>query len=101
MTETVHVVGASGRSGAALCRALLARGVPVVPVVRDPARWVSLGLPGTPRVADLTQPDALTRALADALARRDARAAERLAIAHIRAAEAAALPVLQQREDTA
>ena len=59
-------MGASGRSGAALCRALLARGVPVVPVVRDPARWVSLGLPGTPRVADLTQPDALTRALADA-----------------------------------
>lgn len=36
------------------------------------------------------------RGLADALARRDAPAAERLAIAHIRAAEAAALPMLQE-----
>ena len=50
---TVHVIGASGRSGAALCRALLADGVPFVPVVRDPARWAATGLPGEPRVADL------------------------------------------------
>ena len=46
----VHVIGASGRSGAALCRALGAR---AVPVVRDAARWAATGLPGAPRVADL------------------------------------------------
>lgn len=63
----VHVVGASGRSGAALCRALLARRVPFVPVVRDAARWRATGLPGEPRVADLAGPPApLARALEDA-----------------------------------
>jgi hypothetical protein len=31
----VHVIGASGRTGTALCRSLLADGVPIVPVVRD------------------------------------------------------------------
>ncbi|GBQ85786.1 NADH-ubiquinone oxidoreductase 39-40 kDa subunit [Gluconacetobacter johannae DSM 13595] len=61
----VHVVGASGRSGAALCRALLDRGTTVAPVVRDAARWRATGLPGTARVADLTGPAA---ALAEALA---------------------------------
>lgn len=56
------------------------------------------------RATSMSRPERLPaslrelRALADALARRDARAAERLAIAHIRAAEAAALPMLQ--EDT-
>lgn len=49
-TSPVHVIGASGRSGTALCLALAARGTEVVPVVRDPARW---GLAGAPRVADL------------------------------------------------
>ncbi|MBB2202370.1 SDR family oxidoreductase [Gluconacetobacter tumulisoli] len=63
----VHVVGASGRSGTALCRALLDRGMTVVPVVRDAARWRATGLPGTARVADLTGPGAaLTGALAGA-----------------------------------
>lgn len=55
-TETavpVHLVGASGRSGQALARALLARGTPIVPIVRNPARWHATGLPGTPRQADL------------------------------------------------
>ena len=60
----VHVVGATGRSGLALCRALIGRGVPVVPVVRNPARWPA-GLPGLPRVADL---EGQGRGLADALA---------------------------------
>jgi uncharacterized protein YbjT (DUF2867 family) len=46
------VIGASGRSGAALCRALLGRGCDIVPVVRDAARWHALGLPASPRVAD-------------------------------------------------
>lgn len=50
---TIHVIGASGRSGAALCRSLLKDGVPFVPVVRDAARWAATGLPGEPRIADL------------------------------------------------
>lgn len=59
----VHVIGASGRSGAALCRALGAR---ATPVVRDPARWAATGIAGAARVADLGAPAALARALADA-----------------------------------
>ena len=66
MADPVHVVGASGRSGAALCRALLERGVPFIPVVRDPARWAATGLPGVPRLADLGDPAALAAALGDA-----------------------------------
>ncbi len=68
---SVHVIGASGRSGTALCFALLERGTPVVAVVRDPQRLALAGL-GTGRrgidvrVADLTQPEALAVALADA-----------------------------------
>jgi uncharacterized protein YbjT (DUF2867 family) len=46
------VIGASGHSGAALCRALLASGCEIVPVVRNAARWHALGLPATPCVAD-------------------------------------------------
>ena len=38
-TGPVHVIGASGRSGQALCRSLLADGVPIVPVVRNVGRW--------------------------------------------------------------
>ena len=49
----MHVVGASGRSGAALCRSLLADGVAFVPVVRSAARWADAGLPGEPHLADL------------------------------------------------
>lgn len=59
---TVHIIGASGRSGQALCRALGPRSVPVV---RDVARWAATGLPGTPRVADLVL-GGLDAALADA-----------------------------------
>ncbi len=70
-SSPVHVIGASGRSGAALCRALLRRQVPVVAVVRSPERLVSAGLGRegaglTPRVADLGDADALVAALADA-----------------------------------
>ena len=53
MMNPVHVLGASGRSGAALCRSLLADGVPLVPVVRNPARWAATGIAGAAR-ADLT-----------------------------------------------
>jgi uncharacterized protein YbjT (DUF2867 family) len=66
MTDSVHVIGASGRSGLALCRSLLADGIPVVPVVRTPANWAAAGLAGTPRQADLRAPEALLAALAGA-----------------------------------
>ncbi len=62
----VHVIGASGRSGAALCRALAAEGVAFVPVVRDPAQWVATGVGGQARVADLADSAALRAALAGA-----------------------------------
>lgn len=62
----VHVIGASGRSGQALSRALIAAGVSVVPVVRNPAAWAGTGIPLTPRIADLTRPAGLASALGDA-----------------------------------
>jgi uncharacterized protein YbjT (DUF2867 family) len=62
----IAVIGASGRSGAALCRALLAEGVAFVPVVRDAARWRATGLPGEPRLADLGDAAALLAALGGA-----------------------------------
>jgi uncharacterized protein YbjT (DUF2867 family) len=61
---TVHVIGASGRSGAQLCRALDGD---VVPVVRDPAHWAATGLKGTPRIANLNDAPALRSALAGAV----------------------------------
>ena len=61
----IHVIGASGRSGAALCRSLRDDGVPFVPVVRNAARWAATGLPGAPRLADL-EGCGLVAALADA-----------------------------------
>ncbi len=67
MRPSVHVIGASGRSGSALCRALAARGQAFVPVVRDAARWQATGLPGTPRLAELGDPEALPAALHDAV----------------------------------
>jgi uncharacterized protein YbjT (DUF2867 family) len=63
MTDPVHVIGASGRSGLALCRSLLADGTQVVPVVRDPAKWLASGLAGEASQADLRAPDALRAAL--------------------------------------
>ena len=60
------MIGASGRSGLALCRALMARGVDVVPVVRDPGKFVASGLPFAPRLADLGDASAFSAALADA-----------------------------------
>ena len=56
----VHIIGASGRSGRTLARALAKDGVPVVPLVRDAAKW-----PGG-RVADLTDAARLREALHDA-----------------------------------
>ena len=58
-TTPVHVIGATGRSGAALSRALGSR---VIPVVRNPGRWTG---DGVPRVADLDG-QGLPEALGDA-----------------------------------
>jgi nucleoside-diphosphate-sugar epimerase len=66
MTEEIHVVGASGRSGAVLCRALLAGGFGVVPVVRNADKWRGLGIGPAPVVADLGDGAALGRALGSA-----------------------------------
>ncbi len=59
----VHVIGASGRSGAALCRCLLADGSEIVPVVRDLGKWEDLELGPPARQADLRQPDRLKATL--------------------------------------
>lgn len=64
MPTPVHVIAATGRSGAALCLALRAGGIPITPVLRNPAKWTDPAVP--PRIADLTDPAALTQALADA-----------------------------------
>jgi uncharacterized protein YbjT (DUF2867 family) len=66
MTDPVHVIGASGRSGLALCRSLLADGIPVMAVVRNLAKWTMSGLTGEVRQADLRAPNALRDALAGA-----------------------------------
>ncbi|MBV1832146.1 NADH-ubiquinone oxidoreductase [Komagataeibacter sp. AV436] len=63
----VHVIGANGRSGLALCRALRAEGRNVVPIVREMARWQATGLPMAARLADLAHdPAQLRHALHDA-----------------------------------
>ncbi|HEY2615987.1 MAG TPA: NAD(P)-dependent oxidoreductase [Acetobacteraceae bacterium] len=66
MASQVHITGASGRSGVAVCRSLLADGVPFIPVVRDAAKWNATGIDVSPRIADLTDPSRLRVALADA-----------------------------------
>ena len=63
---TVHVIGASGRSGAALCRALAAAGIHYVPLVRSEPRWRATALQGAPRLADLADAPALRAGLAGA-----------------------------------
>lgn len=62
---TPYIIGALGRSGTALCRSLLADGLDYVPVVRNAERWAVTGLPGAPRIADLTDAT-LSQALRDA-----------------------------------
>jgi len=64
--DPVHVLGASGRIGQAVCRQLLASGVKVVPLVRNPERWRTLGIPAEPRAADLMDDYTLRLELADA-----------------------------------
>ncbi len=66
LPHMVHVIGASGRSGTAICRALAAAGVQVTPVIRNPARWPATGLATPPRLADITDAPALRAALSGA-----------------------------------
>jgi nucleoside-diphosphate-sugar epimerase len=62
----IALIGASGRSGQALARALADRGEAFLPVVRSVAKWSALGLPCAPRVADLSDARALREALSGA-----------------------------------
>jgi nucleoside-diphosphate-sugar epimerase len=67
LPAVTHVIGASGRSGAALCRGLeAADAATYVPVVRSAQNWAATNLPSVPRLADLNDPTALRAALADA-----------------------------------
>jgi uncharacterized protein YbjT (DUF2867 family) len=66
MIDPVHVIGASGRSGVALSKSLLADGVEVVPVVRNLDKWEAAQLPGEPRQADLRDIASMETALRDA-----------------------------------
>ncbi len=66
MLARVHIIGASGRSGSALCRSLSADGAAFVPVVRDAAKWSATGIDVAARVADLADATRLRDALADA-----------------------------------
>jgi uncharacterized protein YbjT (DUF2867 family) len=66
MSPPVHVIGASGRSGAGLCRALELTGTTYIPVVRNAARWAATGFAAAPRIADIADEAALRAALADA-----------------------------------
>ncbi len=63
---TVHIIGASGRTGMALCRSLLAAGVTFVPVVRNAENWAAGGIAVEPRIADLADAARLRDALAGA-----------------------------------
>ncbi|MGH7155910.1 MAG: NAD(P)H-binding protein [Acetobacteraceae bacterium] len=62
----MHVIGASGRTGSALCRALQRDGAGFIPIVRNAARWAAAGIQEPARVADVTNAAALRTALADA-----------------------------------
>jgi uncharacterized protein YbjT (DUF2867 family) len=62
----VHIIGATGRSGATLCRSLLADARPLVPIVRNAGRWQATGIAVAPRIADIDEAADLAAALADA-----------------------------------
>ncbi len=66
LRDPVHVVGASGRSGQALCRALIAADIRVVPLVRSLEKWATTGLAGEARVIELTDRFTLVRGFHDA-----------------------------------
>ncbi len=59
----IAVIGASGRTGAALCRVLRAAGRPFIPVVRNAAHWIGTGITKEAVFADLEDAKALRAAL--------------------------------------
>lgn len=59
----IAIIGASGRSGRALCRSLRE---PFLAVVRSPAKWAGLGIDASHAVADLHDHESLKAALAGA-----------------------------------
>jgi uncharacterized protein YbjT (DUF2867 family) len=62
----IAIIGASGRSGATLCRALIADVATIIPVVRNARKWAAQGIALAPRIADLADPASLQAALRDA-----------------------------------
>ena len=62
----IAVIGAGGRLGASVCRALAAAGEAYRPVVREPDRWRALGLAAFSVQADLQDPAGMAEALAGA-----------------------------------
>ncbi len=66
MQPPIHVLAATGRTGIALARTLIAAGRPIIPIVRDPEKWRRLSLPGEARQADLMDLALLRIVLCDA-----------------------------------
>lgn len=64
-TRPVTLVGATGKLGQHVARRLLARGVPVIPVVRRPEK-LAPDLRGKARIFDLYRPETIKPALQDA-----------------------------------
>ncbi|WP_428665786.1 NAD(P)H-binding protein [Reyranella sp.] len=64
--ERIAVIGASGRSGSAVCRLLTVEGHHLIAVQRRAGSVPLPGLVAEPRIADLDDPKALAIALADA-----------------------------------
>ncbi len=62
----VHIIGASGRTGVALCRSLVTDAMPLVPVVRNVEKWAATGIDVAPHIADLGNPATLHSALESA-----------------------------------
>ena len=65
--DPVHVLGAAGRIGQAVCRELAYQGVPYIPIVRDTLTWRMTRLPGTPRIVDALDSYAMREALKDSV----------------------------------
>lgn len=63
MSSPIRIIGATGRTGVALSRALQARGTPTLAIIRDPAKYIFAGLQGEPSMADLEDSRALAVAL--------------------------------------
>ncbi|TFC40340.1 SDR family NAD(P)-dependent oxidoreductase [Cryobacterium sp. TMT1-62] len=65
--SAILVLGASGGLGSEIARLLAAGGARLVLSGRNQAKLEALSIPGTPLAADLTDPDAITTLVADAI----------------------------------